>query len=178
VPLAGDIEDTATNAVDAASRLRRIVEDLDGIVGIELMHAAQAIDLRLRDDLSRSLTLGHGSGTLFKNFRGEVSTWECKPTGGEKISPSPLTIAPLTTKRNCSIKAYPPELRERPAGIPRRVFSCARHAQWPRHQSLMAKGNTHAVYRNRQSFLLLRPPLRPRMPTYRLEPRSCNWRSI
>src|ERR1700724_3076776 len=54
-------------------------------------------------------------------------------------------LLPLTTKRNCSIKAYPPELRERPAGIPRRVFSCARHAQWPRHQSLMAKGNTHAV---------------------------------
>ena len=51
VPLAGDIEDTATNAVDAASRLRRIVENLYGIVGIELMHAAQAIDLRLRDDL-------------------------------------------------------------------------------------------------------------------------------
>jgi histidine ammonia-lyase len=74
----------ATNAVDAASRLRRIVEDLDGIVGIELMHAAQAIDLRLRDDFSRSLTLGRGSGTLFKNFRGEVLTWECKPTGGQK----------------------------------------------------------------------------------------------
>ena len=42
VPLAGDIEDTATNSVDAASRLRRIVEDLYGIVAIELMHAAQA----------------------------------------------------------------------------------------------------------------------------------------
>ena len=51
MPLAGDIEDTATNAVDAASRLRRIVENLYRIVGIELMHAAQAIDLRLRDDL-------------------------------------------------------------------------------------------------------------------------------
>jgi hypothetical protein len=48
------------------------------------MHAAQAIDLRLRDDFSRSLTLGRGSGTLFKNFRGEVLTWECKPTGGQK----------------------------------------------------------------------------------------------
>jgi hypothetical protein len=54
------------------------------------MHAAQAIDLHLRDDLSRSLTLGRGSGTLFKNFRGEVSTWECKPTGAQKNFASPL----------------------------------------------------------------------------------------
>jgi histidine ammonia-lyase len=71
VPLAGDIEDTATNSVDAASRLGRIVEDLYGIVAIELMHAAQGIDLRLRKD--PSLTLGFGSGALFHNFRGEVS---------------------------------------------------------------------------------------------------------
>jgi histidine ammonia-lyase len=35
------------------------------------MHAAQAIDLRLRED--RSLTLGFGSRALFNNFRGEVS---------------------------------------------------------------------------------------------------------
>ena len=71
VPLAGDIEDTATNSVDAASRFRRIVTNLYGIVAIELMHAAQAIDLRLRED--RSLTLGFGSGALFNDFRGEVS---------------------------------------------------------------------------------------------------------
>ncbi len=71
VPLAGDIEDTATNSVDAAGRLRRIVDDLYGIVAIELMHAAQAIDLRLRAD--RSLTLGRGSGALFHSFRGQVS---------------------------------------------------------------------------------------------------------
>ena len=48
VPLAGDIEDTATNSVHAANRLRRIVANLYGIVAIELMHAAQAIDLRRR----------------------------------------------------------------------------------------------------------------------------------
>jgi histidine ammonia-lyase len=71
-PLAGDIEDTATNSGDATSRLGRIVEDLYGIVAIELMHAAQAIDLRARDDASHSLMLGRGSGTLFKDFRGVV----------------------------------------------------------------------------------------------------------
>jgi histidine ammonia-lyase len=73
LPVAGDIEDTATNSVDAANRLGRIVDDLYGIVAIELMHAAQAVELRLRDDPSHSLTLGRGSGTLFREFRGEVS---------------------------------------------------------------------------------------------------------
>ena len=67
VPLAGDIEDTATNAVDAASRLRRIVENLYGIVGIELMHAAQAIDLRLQEN--PSLKLGVGTRGTFESFR-------------------------------------------------------------------------------------------------------------
>jgi histidine ammonia-lyase len=71
VPLAGDIEDTATNSVEAASRLQRIVENLYGIVAIELMHAAQAIDLRRLED--SSLTLGAGSLALFNEFRSEVS---------------------------------------------------------------------------------------------------------
>jgi histidine ammonia-lyase len=67
LPLAGDIEDTATNSVDAASRLQRIVENLYGIFAIELMHAAQAIDLRRRDD--PSLKLGAGTDKLFNDFR-------------------------------------------------------------------------------------------------------------
>jgi histidine ammonia-lyase len=71
LPLAGDIEDTATNSVDAASRLRRIIDNLFGILGIELMHAAQAIDLRRQADFS--LKLGAGSGRLFNDFRSRVS---------------------------------------------------------------------------------------------------------
>jgi len=67
LPLAGDIEDTATNSVEAASRLRRIVDNLFGIVAIELMHAAQAIDLRLRDN--PSLKLGAGTRGTFESFR-------------------------------------------------------------------------------------------------------------
>jgi histidine ammonia-lyase len=70
LPLAGDIEDTATSSVLAASRLQRIVDNLYGIVAIELMHAAQAIDLRLRAD--PSLPLGAGTRNLFKDFRGVV----------------------------------------------------------------------------------------------------------
>jgi histidine ammonia-lyase len=71
LPLAGDIEDTATNSVLAANRLRRIVDNLYGVLGIELMHAAQAVDLRRQVD--PSLKLGVGSERLFTDFRKHVS---------------------------------------------------------------------------------------------------------
>jgi histidine ammonia-lyase len=71
VPLAGDIEDTATNSVLAANRLQHIVDNLYAIVAIELMHAAQAINLRLL--AKPSLPLGAGTYTLFKDFRGAVA---------------------------------------------------------------------------------------------------------
>jgi histidine ammonia-lyase len=67
---AGDIEDTATNSVDAATRLQRIVDNAFGIVAIELMHAAQAIDLRHRDH--PSLQLGVGSAYYYKGLREKV----------------------------------------------------------------------------------------------------------
>ena len=70
VPLAGDIEDTATNSALAATHLQHIADDLSTIVGIELMHAAQAIDLRLR--ANPSLPLGAGTRPLFESFRSSV----------------------------------------------------------------------------------------------------------
>jgi histidine ammonia-lyase len=70
VPLAGDIEDTATNSVLAANRLQHIVDNLYAIVAIELMHAAQAVDLRLR--ANPSLPLGEGTRPLFESFRNSV----------------------------------------------------------------------------------------------------------
>jgi len=70
VPLAGDIEDTATNSVDAASRLRRIVEDLYGIVAIELLHAAQGVDLRRRSD--PTLRLGESTAQLHAMIRERI----------------------------------------------------------------------------------------------------------
>jgi histidine ammonia-lyase len=70
VPLAGDIEDTATNSVLAANRLQLIVDNLYAIVAIELMHAAQGVDLRLR--ANPSLPLGGGTRPLFENFRNSV----------------------------------------------------------------------------------------------------------
>lgn len=70
VPLAGDIEDTATNSVLAANRLQHIVDNLYTIVAIELMHAAQAVDLRRR--ANPSLALGTGTRPVFNNFRSRV----------------------------------------------------------------------------------------------------------
>jgi histidine ammonia-lyase len=46
MPLAGDIEDVQTNAPLVAQKLRRIVDNLKYIYGLEIMHYAQAMDLR------------------------------------------------------------------------------------------------------------------------------------
>jgi histidine ammonia-lyase len=71
VPNAGDIEDLVTNSLLAAERLQHIVDDLYEIVAIELMHAAQGIDVRRRLT-KKSLPLGAGSGNLFNDFRRSV----------------------------------------------------------------------------------------------------------
>jgi histidine ammonia-lyase len=66
-PIAGDIEDTGTNSVSAAERVLRLVDNLYYVLGLELMHAAQAVDLRRRAD--SDLALGKGSGALLQDFR-------------------------------------------------------------------------------------------------------------
>ncbi|EHK5494007.1 aromatic amino acid lyase, partial [Escherichia coli] len=49
-PVAGGIEDTGANNDHAARRLKQVVDNLNVIYGIELMHSAQALDLRLQAD--------------------------------------------------------------------------------------------------------------------------------
>jgi histidine ammonia-lyase len=71
LPVAGDIEDQGTNAPLVAHRLRRISERLAGVLGLELLHAAQAIDLRLRKN--PSLPLGHSTRKLHAAFRTHVA---------------------------------------------------------------------------------------------------------
>lgn len=46
MPVAGEIEDTFTNLLQAAKRLAQIDENLFQIYSVETLHAAQAIDLR------------------------------------------------------------------------------------------------------------------------------------
>lgn len=64
--LSGYIEDHASNSTIALEKSFQIVDNLCYILGMELMHAAQAVDLR------GNYKLGRGSGAAFKRFREKV----------------------------------------------------------------------------------------------------------
>lgn len=66
-PVAGGIEDRATNAALVVDRLNRTLECLQRLAGLELIHAAQAVDLRRR--LTPDTSLGHGTARLFAASR-------------------------------------------------------------------------------------------------------------
>jgi histidine ammonia-lyase len=66
-PVAGDIEDTATNAAAAARNVSKIVENTFSILAVELMHAAQAVDLRQRAD--PALPLGQATRPFLQAYR-------------------------------------------------------------------------------------------------------------
>lgn len=66
-PVAGDIEDTATNAAAAATNVQHIVDNLRGILGVELMHAAQAVNLRQRK--TPHLALGRATRPFLNAYR-------------------------------------------------------------------------------------------------------------
>jgi histidine ammonia-lyase len=70
VPVALDIEDMATNMPRAAYRLRQMADNLHMILGFELMHAAQAVDLRLSND--PTLALSEVTRQLLREFRASV----------------------------------------------------------------------------------------------------------
>lgn len=61
--LAGNIEDHGSNAGLAAEKVRRIIDNLYYMTGIELMHGAQALDLRKPD------VLGRKTGELYERYR-------------------------------------------------------------------------------------------------------------
>ena len=64
--LAGTIEDHASNLPLAASRLYKIVDNIRYIIGIEAMHAVQAIDLR------GNHKLGEVTSKAYKIIREEI----------------------------------------------------------------------------------------------------------
>jgi histidine ammonia-lyase len=70
-PVAGDIEDTATNAAAAATNAQHIVDNLRGILGVELMHAAQAVSLRQLKN--QHLALGRATRPFLNAYRHVVS---------------------------------------------------------------------------------------------------------
>lgn len=72
--VAGNIEDVATNAPRVVRRIRQSVDNLYYILGIELMHAAQAIDLRLQKNAN--LKLSPATRKLWSAFRKKVTFME------------------------------------------------------------------------------------------------------
>ncbi len=70
LPAAGGIEDHATNAALVIRRLSKIVDNLTYITGLEELHAAQALDLRLKK--TPMLTLGKDTSKELAAFRQHV----------------------------------------------------------------------------------------------------------
>ncbi len=66
VPVAGSIEDHATMAVEGAAKASRAVDATLSLVAIELLVAAQAIDLRA------GITLGAGTRAVYELIRSRV----------------------------------------------------------------------------------------------------------
>ena len=56
VPVAGNIEDVATNAPFVMQKFSKQIENFYSILGMELIHAAQAIDLRMQQNPNLKLS--------------------------------------------------------------------------------------------------------------------------
>lgn len=69
-PVAGDIEDTYTNLPLVAERLGRIADNMGHIYSLELLHAAQAIDLRKK--LKGNFKMSDHTGKLYQTYRQKV----------------------------------------------------------------------------------------------------------
>jgi histidine ammonia-lyase len=69
-PVAGEIEDTATNSLLVVEHLKKILDNLYQIMGIELIHASQAIDLRKLQ--TPGLRLGKSTISFHSSFRKKV----------------------------------------------------------------------------------------------------------
>ncbi len=67
VPVAGEIEDTFTNLLQASQRLVKIDRNLMQEMSVELLHSTQAIDLRRQKD--PHLALSHVTAPVFAAYR-------------------------------------------------------------------------------------------------------------
>ena len=71
LPVAGNIEDVATNAPVVAQNLRDQIDTGYMLLGVELVHAAQAIDLRRARD--PNFRLSPETAALFNALRARVA---------------------------------------------------------------------------------------------------------
>lgn len=71
MPVAGEIEDTFTNVLQAAKRLGAIDKNMFQIYSLEALHAARAVDLR-RMLKTKDLKLGEGTNAFYEAYRAVV----------------------------------------------------------------------------------------------------------
>lgn len=70
VPVAGEIEDTFTNLLQASQRLMKIDQNVMTEMSLEVLHAAQAVDLRKANQ--KDVTLSEATESLYKAYRAKV----------------------------------------------------------------------------------------------------------
>lgn len=68
--LAGDIEDHANSVAYIVQKTRKMVDNLYYVIGIELMHGAQAVELR------NDIHMGKGTKAAYETIRSEVPFYE------------------------------------------------------------------------------------------------------
>lgn len=83
LPTSANQEDHNANAANAARHARRIVENVSRIVSIELLVAAQAVELRLRS--KPGARLGRGTARAFETLRAHVPLMEADQLYGPAI---------------------------------------------------------------------------------------------
>jgi histidine ammonia-lyase len=71
LPVAGDIEDIATNAPSVVERVQQQIDNSYTLLGIELIHAGQAVDLRKQQQ--PDFTLSPATAGLYTALRGKVA---------------------------------------------------------------------------------------------------------
>jgi histidine ammonia-lyase len=70
LPVAGQVEDLATNAPEVVKRVQKQIDNTYMLLGVELVHAAQAIDLRKLKQAD--FTLAPATAGLYKAIRAKV----------------------------------------------------------------------------------------------------------
>jgi len=71
IPTSANVEDHVSMGVTAGLKLRQILDNVEGILGIELMSAAQGIDFR-RDKAGAGARLGRGTAAAYAGVRRHV----------------------------------------------------------------------------------------------------------
>lgn len=72
IPTSANAEDHVSMSTIAARKAREIIKNVEAIIGIELLCAAQGIDLR-KEEVSIPNSLGEGTRIAYKTIREEIS---------------------------------------------------------------------------------------------------------